>query len=453
VEELAGALLRGRDRALSEPVRHDAERSLFNILGNIIGAADHPGVGRALALAGEAPGPVAVPIPGRAERVDPYVAALAIGFAGHVDDFDDTHLATVIHPGAIAAAAALAVGAVAHASGPDVLAAFALGCEAQLRVGVAVSPTHYDRGWHITGTCGSIGAATTAGVLLGLDRQTLAYALSLAAGQTLGHREAFGTEIKAFHAGQAAANGVLCAFLARDAGARSEIGEADLLDRAELLAALAVPFDDVRLDLDDGPWELARNTFKPYPCGIVAHPGIDAACQLGARHHDPSEISEIRYHCHPLVPELMGIRQPTDGLEARFSAVHGVAAGLVQRTVGLAAFAEPTVSHPTIHRLRAMTTLMPDPAVASDEAMVEVHLADGQVDRQHVAHARGSEARPLTDDELQAKVASLVEPVLPGRSEAIWSAVIGLAGGGRLDDLAASCVPLPVPSRLAGSDR
>ncbi len=130
-------------------------------------------------------------------------AALATGVAAHVDDFDDTHLATVIHPAAASLAAALPVAAGEGLDGGAALRAFALGCEIQLRLGNAVSPSHYDLGWHITGTCGAVGAAVTAGVLYGLDAAGLESAVGLATLTTLGHRQAFGSMTKAFHPGKA----------------------------------------------------------------------------------------------------------------------------------------------------------------------------------------------------------------------------------------------------------
>src|ERR1700722_13597845 len=123
----------------------------------------------------------APPVPGRSEKVDLHFSALATGFAGHLDDFDDTHLATVIHPAAAVLAVLTALAPETKPSGDKALTAFALGCEAQLRVGVSISPEHYDRGWHITGTCGVVGCAVTAGLLLGLDEPALTRAVSIAA--------------------------------------------------------------------------------------------------------------------------------------------------------------------------------------------------------------------------------------------------------------------------------
>ena len=371
-------------------------------------------------------------------------SALANGFAAHVDDYDDTHLATVIHPGASAMATVLALVAQTQPTGAEFLRAFTLGCEVQLRIGVAISPEHYDDGWHITGTAGVFGAAAAAAALLRLDGAQTARALGVAASSTLGHREGFGSMVKAFHAGQAAANGVLAAelaargFTAPEDALEGRYGFADVASSGHRIAALPADFET--------GFELAKNAYKPYPCGIVAHPAIDSAVALAPR-VEVDAIERVVVHCHPLVPELMGNPTPIDGLQARFSAIHGVAAGLLDGKVGLPQFADARVRSADAIALRARTTLAPRATIARDEVYVAVHLRDGRVLEQHVPHARGSLDRPLTDDELFAKAEALVEPVLPGRTAAIRDAVAALDGAPDAAALCAAILPEPADDR------
>src|SRR6201996_4612602 len=175
-------------RPLPPDVAREAKRSFINVVGTSVGASAHPGVDAILATARELGVAELAPVPGRTERVDVHFPALAPGFAGHLDDFDDTHLATVIHPAASVLAVLTALAPETRPSGRAALTAFALGCEAQLRVGVSISPEHYDRGWHITGTCGVIGCATTAALLLGLDEAQLANAVAIATSMFVGQR-------------------------------------------------------------------------------------------------------------------------------------------------------------------------------------------------------------------------------------------------------------------------
>jgi 2-methylcitrate dehydratase PrpD len=418
--DFCNALTRLSARSLSPSVRHAALRTLLNAVAAAIGASRSPAVDIAAGYARAHGGTPVAPVPGRPERLDLMGAALATGIAGHYDDFDDTHLATVIHPGAATLATVVPLGAARGTSGETALRAFALGCEAQLRLGNAISPGHYDAGWHITGTCGVVGAAVAAAVMLGLDRSGMRSAVGLAAAETLGHREAFGSMTKSFHSGQAASNGLLAALLAE----QGFPGPERILERPGGFFAAFTPLAEPG-DLFAGlgeDWELEENTFKPYPCGIVSHPLIDAAIAVSARIPGPDHVTGIVAHCHPLVEELMGRMEPADGLNARFSAAHAIAAAIADGELTLRQFRDSRVGQDDVRRLRGVTRFAPSPDIRRDEARLEVRLAGGTTVAEHVAHARGSRLRPLTDDELAAKARGLIEPVLPGRTGRIIAA-------------------------------
>jgi 2-methylcitrate dehydratase PrpD len=413
--EFADGLLEAAAVPLPPAVAAAAQRTLFNVLGTAVGAAWSPAADAIAGAARELSGRRAVRVLGRPDVLDEHWAALLTGTAGHYDDFDDTHLATVIHPGASTLAVLVALHESAGASGERCLRAFALGCETQLRIGNAISPSHYDRGWHITGTCGVFGATVAAAVVLGLDSAELRTALAAASTMTLGQREAFGSMTKPYHAGKAAANGILAARL----GLSGYDGIADPLGDTGVLTMFADTVDEAELLRPwTSEWELERNTFKPYPCGIVAHPAIDAAIDAGARIDDTSTIESVEVSCHPLVPELMGVLQPGDGPQARFSARHGVAVGLLDGRAGLREFSDTRATAPDVVHLRGITALVPAPACSRDEATITVRLSGGEDVVVHVPHARGSLARPLTDAELLAKVDALTEPALGADSAA-----------------------------------
>jgi 2-methylcitrate dehydratase PrpD len=412
-----------------------ARRTLFNVLGTAVSAVASPAVTVLLRAAAEQASTGPVQVPGLARTLDPYWGALVIGTAAHLDDFDDTHLATVIHPGASALATVLALAPQTSPSGAAFLAAFAVGCETQLRIGNAISPAHYEHGWHITGTCGVFGAAMAACSLFDLDAATAGRALSLAATMTAGHREAFGSMTKPLHAGKAATNGILAARLA-SAGLA---GPADPVGAGGVLEVLSVEVDRDALLPRDGAWELELNTFKTYPCGVVAHPAMDAAISVSAR-VDPADITAVAVRCNPLVPELMGLAQPEDGLRSRFSARHGIAVGLRHGRAGLAEFSDETAKAPEIARLRGLITLHPDPGIARDAAVLRVELRSAPPVQVRVEHSRGSAASPLTDEDLLAKVRALVAPVLDGSQAAdrIQHAVDGLPDAPDLSELSAA---------------
>jgi 2-methylcitrate dehydratase PrpD len=417
-----------------------ARRSLFNVLGTAVGAARSAAVETVLATAAGQRVVGTVTVPGRADRLDAHWGTLLAGIAAHLDDFDDTHLATVIHPGAAVLATMIGLEPEVTANGAQFLAAFALGCEAQLRIGNAISPSHYDRGWHITGTCGVFGAAVTASLLLNLDAAGMERALSLASVMLLGHREAFGSMTKSFHPGKAAVNGMLSARLA----AAGLSGSPDPLGPEGVLDALADTVDGsaLRSGSWEMDWELELNTFKPYPCGIVSHPVIDAAIAASAQIGNPAAITAVSITCNPLVPELMGRRQPADGLQARFSSYHTAAAGLLDGEVGLAQFRYDWVTADEVARLRDLITLLPDSSCARDAATIEVERQGADPVVVHIPHARGSLARPLTDSELLSKVDRLVAPVLgETAAAAIRRAVDALPGAPDLSALLSSIRP------------
>jgi 2-methylcitrate dehydratase PrpD len=444
MSSIAAAFAQGIHALSRQPlpsnVAKEAKRSFINVVGTMVGASRHPGVEAILAAAHELGVVEIAPVLGRTQRADVHFAALANGFAGHLDDFDDTHLATVIHPAASTLAVLIALAPQTKPSGNKALTAFALGCEAQLRVGVSISPEHYDRGWHITGTCGVIGCAVTAALLLDLDETQLAEAVAIAASMFVGHREAFGSMTKPYHPGKAAANGIAAARLAQ-AGLP---GAQDIFEAAggysHSLSTKA------NFDLMNGEfgqrWELLFNTYKPYPCGIVAHPAIDGGLALAGKIADIDAIESITLRCHPLVPELMGNPQPKDGLQARFSAIHGVAVALCDGQVGLAQYENGRVVREDVKAMRARTTLEPDAAVNRDEVFIDARMNDGSTISHHVEHARGSLARPLTDDELFDKVRLLVDPQLgSGTATRIAEFVGNIEDAANLDALLALSIP------------
>lgn len=409
---------------LEKPVFDASVRSLFNVIGNAVGAAHADAVDAAISYAhatGQAGNHVVL---GRNVTLAAQAAALVNGIAVHYDDFDDTHLETVIHPGAVCLAALVAAPKTTPLD--NALAAFGLGIEAQLRIGSAISPSHYHRGWHITGTCGVFGAALTTGLLYRYDTNTLTKAMGLAAVRAVGVREGFGTMTKPFHPGRAAVNGIRAAHAAAtDATPATEplVGDglyvdvyADTVDVGRIVENIGTHF------------ELFDNAFKPYPCGIVSHPGIYAAELLHDRISTVDAIANVDVMSHPLVVDLTGNPTPTDGLEARFSTIHGVCAGLADGVVALAQYTNERVNASDLVTLRAKTTLVVSDQIARDQSIVKVTMTDGTVHTEEVLHAPGSIDRPLTDDELYTKVDRLFQPVLPGRVDAVLDLLKNPAG-------------------------
>lgn len=420
---------------LPTQVAHETQRCFMNVLGAALGASQSIEVD-ALARTGRQLGGAEITVLGRDELLDRFYAATVLGFAGHFDDFDDTHLTTVIHPGAATLGALYPLGLLNDVSKETALGAMALGIEVQLRVGLAMTPSHYDLGWHITGTCGVIGAAVTAGIALGLSGQELTHAMGIAATMTVGHREAFGTPIKPYHAGKAASNGLFAASLAQ---CGIEAPTEMFTDDHGYFAVLSDEWSTDWIEAEDlgRRWALLDITYKPYPCGIVAHPAIEAATLLHAvlGVEGIEAIQSIVVACNPLVVELMGRPTATTGLEARFCAVHGVAVGLLTGRAGLEEFSDEMSCDPVVESLRSRTILLPDGEHGREAATITVHFRDGSSRSQGVAVTSGSTERPLTDAQLHEKFVALVEPVLPGRSLAVATAAMELGTTTTIHDI------------------
>jgi len=397
--------------AVPGSVAHEAKRALVNFLGCAIGASRHDAVTRAIAALSPFAGREQATLLGRAERFDCLTAALVNGMASHTFDFDDTHLKTIIHPSGPVAAALLALAEYLPVTGSEWLHAFVLGVEVECRVGNAVYPSHYDIGWHITGTAGVFGAAAAAGRLLRLSEVQLVWALGIAATQASGLREMFGSMSKPLHPGLAARNGMVAALLAQQSFTSTTQGIEGRRGFANVLAT-ARDYGKISSGLGE-TWELSYNTYKPFACGIVVHPVIDGCLQLRAEEHlAPEAIEAVELNVHPLVLELCGKKSPRVGLEGKFSVFHSAAVALIDGAAGEAQYSDARVADARVVALRDRVVATVDPAMAEDAARVRIRLKDGSVLERFVAHALGSLARPMSDRDLENKFRALCAPIL-----------------------------------------
>ena len=417
---------------IPDDVRHEARRALLNWLGCAIGAAHHETIERALAALAPFAGAPQATLLGRSERLDILNAAFLNGVSSHVLDFDDTH-EKAIHPSAPVYPALLALGEWRNVSGADFLHAFILGVEIECRMALSVFPEHYDVGWHVTGTAGVFGAAAAAGKLLGLSEQQMTWALGIAATQSAGLREMFGSMCKSFHPGAAARNGLCAALLAARNFDSSERGVEAPRGWAHVLSTR---FDPAIITAGLGEhFELSRNMYKPYPCGLVVHAVIDGCIELRRRHGiNPADIERVELRVNPIVLELTGKKTPHTGLEGKFSVYHAAAIGLLYGRAHESDYADAVIRNPDVIAIRDRVNARADPAVKSYlEAYVSITLHDGRVMEHYVAHALGTLARPMSDKDLEAKFRALVAPVLP--DERIGE-LIGLAWDAeKLDDV------------------
>ncbi|WP_218510540.1 MmgE/PrpD family protein [Variovorax sp. dw_308] len=411
-------------RGWSDAVDHEAHRTFLNWLGCAVGAARHEAVEAALAAVRELqPAPQATVL-GRADKADMASAAMLNGISSHTFDFDDTHLKTIIHPAGPVASALLALAEHIGSSGREVLDALVLGIDVACRLGNTVYPDHYDRGWHITGTTGMLGAAAGCARLLGLNAERTAMALGIAASQPIGLREQFGTMTKPFHPGGAARAGLMAALMARHGYTASPRALEAPRGWAQVVSTKHA-WNEVT-DALGQRFEISFNSYKPFACGIVIHPSIDACVQLRERGIAPDSVERIELKVHSLVLELTGKKEPADGLQGKFSVYHGCAAGLIFGRAAEEEFADDIVSRADVVALRRKVVATVDDSIGEASADVTAVLADGRREHVFVEHAIGSLQRPMSDGDLERKFHGLSDAVLGARQcdgllKACWS--------------------------------
>ena len=412
---LARFIVDSRWRDVGAPVQHEAVRAVVNWLGCALGGCRDETVSIALAALREFAGPPQAALLGRPERLDILNAALINAISSNILDFDDTHLRTVIHPTVPVASALTALAEHKAAGGAEFLHALVLGIETECRIGIALPPEHYARGWHITATCGVFGAAAACGKLLRLDEQQMTWALSIAATQAAGLTEMLGSMAKSYNIGHAARSGLVAALLAARNFTSSEQGiEAPrgfgrvLSERCDFGAIV---------DGLGASWALTQNAYKPYPCGIVIHPVIDACLQLRNRHRiDPAQIVRVVLSVNPLAIQLTGNPAPRTGLEGKLSLQHSAAAALLLGRVGVEQYGDACVADPRVAALRGKVTASGDAGVGKEQAQVRIDLAGGVHYELFVPHALGSLDNPLSDADLDAKFRVLAHQVLDENS-------------------------------------
>jgi 2-methylcitrate dehydratase PrpD len=422
-QNLARFVVEARWSDIPEPVRHQAKRALLNLF--------------AVALAGCRTGPVEIALQslaelsdrkqatviGRGERMDALSAAFLNAAGANVLDFCDTHLPTVIHPTAPVAPALLAMAELRRVTGPELLLAFILGVEVECRIGGAISPGHYAKGWHITSTCGVFGAAAGAGKLIGLDAERMVWALGNASTQSAGLCECLGWPAKSISVGNAARNGMWSALLAE----KGFEGPAEPIAGVQgFLNAMAEPpsWSSFTEGLGD-TWEIAQNSIKPYPCGFVIHPALD--CVLDWRcGHLTDAVERVVVRGNPLLSDRTDRPDISTGRESQVSVQHAVAAALVLGQAGLDQFTDDCARDPAVVAMRRKVEVIRDPAISTVAAQVELWTRDGKKHGLSTSAACGSPSNPMSDKGIEDKLRTAaagwcaghdVEPLI----DAIWA--------------------------------
>ena len=381
---------------------HEAKRSILNFFATALGSANDPAVSAALRALMPFSGAATSSVIGRPERLDAMGASFLNAVSANLLDFDDTHMETIIHPAAPVAAPALALGQARGFSGRAVLTAFILGVEIECRVGNAVSPNHYARGWHITSTCGVFGAAVACAKLLELPAEQISNAIGIAASQSAGIVENLPSAAKNVSVGNAARNGLFAALLAAEGCSASPRAIEGPLGWA---CAMGDEPDMARLTGGLGKtWEIAKNTYKPYPAGIVFHAVIDACFRLREKlNRRIDAIESITVQGSALLL-ARGDRVVRNERDARVSIHHCAVIALLLGAAGVPEFEGATVFRPDVVALRQKVKAALDASLPDGAARVTVRLESGETFEEIVMDAKGSLADPLSDRDIETKL-------------------------------------------------
>jgi 2-methylcitrate dehydratase PrpD len=421
-----------------------ARRCILDGLGLMFAGSDQPctnivrrqsmGLGRV---------PEAIVLGSEALRLAAPLSALVNGTAGHAMDWDDTQLSVtpdriyglLTHPTIPPLAAGLAVSEkIGKVSGKDFLTAFLAGFEVECKIAEAIRPDHYKKGFHTSGTVGTFAAAMAAGKLLGLSESQLCHALGSSASMAAGIRANFGTMMKPIHVGRAAFNGVSAALWAADGfeacpdGLDGQWGFFQVMgggfDREKIVGCFGKPHTIIEPGV----------SIKPYPCGVLTHPSMDAMLSL-VKEYDlrPDDVTEVVLFAGYNI--LNPIRYPTaqNELQAKFCLPFLLSAILISRRAGVKEFTDHYVNSAPVQAMIRRVRTEFDPAIEAKgyekiRSRVEVVLKDGRkIVRDSGEAYRGGPDNPLSDKDLQGKFTDCSEKLLDAKArQAIFAAVAGL---------------------------
>jgi 2-methylcitrate dehydratase PrpD len=409
---LARHVVSAKSSGLPPSVRKEAARTLLNWVGCTLGGSRHETTGIAISSLAPFSGPAQAGVLGRKERFDILNAALINGISSHVLDYDDTHSHNIIHPAGPVISAILALSEHRQVSGSDFVNALVLGVDVECRIGNSVYPKHYDAGWHITGTAGVFGAAAASGRLIGLSEQQMLWALGLAATQPVGLQEMFGSMTKSFHPGRAAQNGLTAALLASKNFTSSEQSLEAKYGWANVVST-EHRYGDI-VDNLGVEYEISKNTYKPFACGVVMHPTIDGCIQLrNETKLKAADVDQIDLKVHPLVIQLTSKKAPQTGLEGKFSIYHAASVAFIEGAGGIDQFSDRAVRDRTIASLRDRVSTTIDSSLHEDQVRIVLVTKDGRRLEKFVEHAVGSLDHPMSDRDLETKFTGLANGVLP----------------------------------------
>jgi len=429
-DRMAAFIATAKDRQYDAAVIEEAKRCLVDWVGVAMGAVDEP-VSRATvetALSWQAQGQGRI---FRGPLTTPALAALCNGTMGHAFDFDDTRGHAPSHLSSPTWSAILAMAGEQDIDGAQALSAFITGYEISAVLGDNDFGNRMQAaGFHPTAVFGRLSAAAAAGVLLDHTADQAAHALGIAATTAGGLTTSFGTMGKPLHSGKAAMDGILAAQLAtRGFEAARHAYDADGGFADTMLQTESFRFDGLEFTAGQS---LFDNSYKPYACGKLIHPHIDAARKL----RDTVAGREIvAIHCQvaEISTKLVGKPIPSTSLEGKFSIAFCIALALNGYPVMPRDFAMDRVADPRLRALTERVELSVNPALGRYASILDITLSDGDVLHVEIRRSLGNPDNPMSWDDIRAKFDALVEPILGADAPVLYDALVTIDEPGKLD--------------------
>jgi 2-methylcitrate dehydratase PrpD len=354
---------------------------------------------------------------GTSKKLPPRFAAFANGVAIHVNDYDDTQLAAgkdrvyglLVHPTVCVLPAALSIVDLSTVSGRDLMTAYHLGVEVECKIAEAISPRHYQDGFHSTGTCGVFGSAAACARLRGFDVERTIRAFGIAGSQACGVRENFGTMMKPFHAGHSAETGIM----ATDFAALGWTSTDQILEAPNgFFHAYGGAYDPAAILHKLGsPWTFASPgiSIKPFPSGSLTHPGMTELLRLIQQNHiTAAQVESVDVGTSRNMPNTLIHHHPTTGLQAKFSMEFCMAILLLRGKAGLGEFTDAVAKRADVQEMMRRIHFAADPEAerAGYDKMttiIKLHLKDGRTLSGRADFGKGSPANPMSYDEVADK--------------------------------------------------
>jgi len=388
---------------LSHEAVHEAKRATLDWLGCALIGSRHPtslSLVKTLHSIGSYPAVRVIGHPGL--KLSLLDAPVVNGQMGHILDFDDTHLGGVIlHTSTATMPALLAIGEQKKLNGKDLIVGLVAAFEGAIRTGQAM-PNHHRGGWHLTGTLGTVAASLGASRMMSLDAKSTLMALGIGCTQAAGMQQNRGSDCKSLHAGKSAYHGVLAGTLAANGiNSSPEILEGNL--GFTRVYSTTQNLDSLTKDLGQ-EWLITKNGYKPYSCGVVLHPLIDACIAVSQKSQVPAtEVAKFEVFVHPDVIRITGVDKPGSGLMSKFSANHAAAVSYIDRAGGVPEFTNEKSQDPRVVGLRQLISIQASSQLNLDQAIARVTAKSGAQFEVTIEHAKGTVQNPMSDADIELK--------------------------------------------------